>query len=172
MHVSPSLESAMVRKTHIEEMLVEMITPKIREIEERFSRGEPLTQEDINTLLLKSQFNHINHLDEKLDEVAASVIALEQKFMGLEQKFQGLEQKFFTFKAEVIAEIEKRFRDWEKRLGELEARMEKRMGELETRIEAAQVKMQETVLTTVKWYIVGAGVVLVVMKALDLFVGG
>ena len=50
-------------KTRVDDMLIEMIKPKIKEIEEKFSRGEGLQQDDINTLLLKSQYNHINHLD-------------------------------------------------------------------------------------------------------------
>jgi uncharacterized coiled-coil DUF342 family protein len=81
-------------KTKVDDMLLEMITPKVKEIEEKFSRGEGLTQDDINTLLLKSQYNHINHLDMKLDETVASVKELEGKFTGLEGKFTGLEGKF------------------------------------------------------------------------------
>ncbi len=87
-----------MNKTRVDDMLVEMITPKIKEIEEKFSTGKGLNQEDINTLLLKSQYNHINHLDDKLNEVTASVVALENKFDGkfheLENKFVGLENKF------------------------------------------------------------------------------
>lgn len=59
----------MNKQTKIDDMLIEMISPKLKEIEERFSKGEGLSNEDINTLLLKSQFNHINHLDQKLNEV-------------------------------------------------------------------------------------------------------
>ena len=81
-------------KTRVDDMLINMISPKIKEIEEKFSSGEGLNQEDINTLLLKSQYNHINHLDDKLNEVTASVIALENRFVGLENKFVGLENKF------------------------------------------------------------------------------
>ncbi len=81
-------------KTRVDDMLIEMITPKMREIEEKFSRGDGLTQDDINTLLLKSQYNHINHLDKKLNETVESVKALEGKFTGLEGKFTGLEVKF------------------------------------------------------------------------------
>jgi len=77
-------------------MLIEMISPKIKEIEEKFSAGKGLNQEDINTLLLKSQYNHINHLDDKLNEVTSSVIALEGKFVGLENKFGCLENKFVS----------------------------------------------------------------------------
>jgi hypothetical protein len=43
--------------------------------------------------LLKSQYNHINHLDTKLNEVVGSVFALEQKFTHLEKNFSHLEQK-------------------------------------------------------------------------------
>ena len=83
-----------MNKTRVDDMLIEMISPKIKEIEEKFSAGKGLNQEDINTLLLKSQYNHINHLDDKLNEVTASVVALEEKFVGLENKFVGLENKF------------------------------------------------------------------------------
>ena len=83
-----------MNKTRVDDMLIEMIAPKIKEIEEKFSAGKGLNQEDINTLLLKSQYNHINHLDEKLNEVTASVVALENRFVGLENSFVGLENKF------------------------------------------------------------------------------
>ena len=83
-----------MNKTNVDDILIEMISPKVKEIEERFSRGEGLNNEDINTLLLKSQYNHINHLDQRLDEVTASVQGLEEKFVGLEGKFVGLEGRF------------------------------------------------------------------------------
>lgn len=75
-----------MNKTNVDDMLLEMITPKVKEIEEKFSAGEGLTQDDINTLLLKSQYNHINHLDIKLDETVASVKELESRFVLLEEK--------------------------------------------------------------------------------------
>ena len=82
-----------MEKTKVDDMLIEMITPKVKEIEEKFSRGDGLTQDDINTLLLKSQYNHINHLDKKLDETVESVKALENKFELLEQKIEVTIQK-------------------------------------------------------------------------------
>jgi uncharacterized phage infection (PIP) family protein YhgE len=82
-----------MNKTKVDDMLIEMIAPKLKEIEEKFSGGGALTQDDINTLLLKSQYNHINHLDTKLNEVVGSVFALEQKFTHLEKNFSHLEQK-------------------------------------------------------------------------------
>ena len=70
-------------QTKMDDLLIQMISPKINEIEERFSKGEGLKSEDINTLLLKSQFNHINHFDAKLDEVTADVASLKLDFASL-----------------------------------------------------------------------------------------
>ena len=96
-----------MNKTRVDDMLIEMITPKIKEIEEKFSSGKGLNQEDINTLLLKSQYNHINHLDDKLNEVTASVVALEEKFVGLENRFTALENRFELQNEKIEATIQK-----------------------------------------------------------------
>ena len=130
-----------MQKTRVDDMLIEMISPKIKEIEEKFSTGQALTQDDINTLLLKSQYNHINHLDDKLNEVTQSVINLESRF---EKRFGEMETKF--------------------------ANLETKFANLETKFEQAQIRMQQTIITTMKWYIGGAGVVLVLLKALDIAV--
>ena len=60
-----------------------MISPKIKNIEEKFSKGQGLSSEDVITLLLKSQFNHINHLDQKLNEVTNDVANLKVQFESL-----------------------------------------------------------------------------------------
>lgn len=178
-------------KTTVDDMLIEMITPKVREIEDKFSRGDGLTQEDINTLLLKSQYNHINHLDLKLNEVTASVIALEERFDGkfneMEGRFNQLEKRFegkftemehrFTSK---FTELEHRF---DKKFGEMENRfvaMEGRIDVLETKFDLFKAEMlakfeqshsriQQTIISTMKWYIGGAGAVLVLLKAMELW---
>jgi len=80
-------------KTKVDDMLIEMIRPKIEEIEKKFSNNQPLSQDDINTLLLKTQYNHINHLDKKLNETVDFVKGLESKFEKLELKFNYLEEK-------------------------------------------------------------------------------
>ena len=98
-----------MNKTKVDDFLIEMITPKVKEIEEKFSSNEALTQDDINTLLLKSQYNHINHLDIKLDEVVADVASLKGDFKLLEQKveqrFETFEQRFETFEQKIEATI-------------------------------------------------------------------
>ena len=130
-----------MNKTRVDDMLIEMISPKIKEIEEKFSTGQGLDQEDINTLLLKSQYNHINHLDDKLNEVTADVASLKGDFGTLTGEFNTLKGEFNT-----------------------------KFAQLETKFEQAQVKMQETIISTMRWYIGGAGVVLIALKALDIFI--
>jgi predicted nuclease with TOPRIM domain len=134
-----------MNKTKVDDFLIEMITPKIQKIEEKFSKGEGLNLEDVNTLLLKSQYNHINHLDSKLNEVSDSVVRLESKF---NDKFNNLEGKF----------------------NDKFSGLENKFVELEVKFEQAQVKMQDTIISTMRWYIGGAGVVLVLLKSLDLFI--
>ena len=134
-----------MNKTKVDDILIEMITPKITEIENKFSKGEGLNNDDINLLLLKSQYNHINHLDEKLNEVVADNAKLELKF--------------------------------EQRMGSLENKMEQRMGSLENefanlRTEFVNLKtdIQVSINSTMRWYIGGAGAILIALKALDLFI--
>ncbi|KAF3979225.1 MAG: hypothetical protein HFP76_08095 [Methylococcales symbiont of Iophon sp. n. MRB-2018] len=81
-----------LNKTKVDDMLIEMITPKVKEIEEKFGKGEGLTQDDINTLLLKSQYNHINHLDLKLNEAVTDVASLKGEFELLRGEFELLKK--------------------------------------------------------------------------------
>ena len=97
----------MKKNTKIENQLLEMIQPRIQLIENKFSDGKALTDQEVNTLLLKSQFNHINHLDLRLDEVVADVAQLRLDFSGLEGKFQALEARFISFESRMEATIEK-----------------------------------------------------------------
>jgi len=66
-----------------------------------------LNQEDINTLLLKSQYNHINHLDDKLNEVTADVASLKGNFSSLKSDFSSLEGKFDLLNEKIERTIQK-----------------------------------------------------------------
>ena len=96
-------------KTNIEDTLVEMISPKIKNIEEKFSKGQGLSSEDVITLLLKSQFNHINHLDQKLNEVTNDVANLKVQFESLRADVKTQLAEFKTdianFKRDVKSDI-------------------------------------------------------------------
>ena len=147
-----------MNKTRVDDMLIEMISPKIKEIEEKFSAGKGLNQEDINTLLLKSQYNHINHLDDKLNEVTASVVALEEKFDG---KFRELEGKFRELEGKFIG-LENRFIGLENRFTALENKFELQNEKIEATIQKALNKNMMTLIVVL-------GAFLTLSKIIDKF---
>ncbi len=149
-------------------MLLEMIQPKLTEIEERFSRGEGLNGEDVNTLLLKSQFNHINHLDLRLDEVVAGVASLKTDFKQLETKFTGLENKFIG--------LESKFEGLESRLDTkfdaLESRLDAKIDSLiaqfnEFKMEL-RLEIQMAIHKSMKWSIGLLAFIITFLKALEM----
>ena len=162
----------MNHKSKIEDMLLEMIQPKLTEIEERFSRGEGLTGEDVNTLLLKSQFNHINHLDLRLDEVVADVASLKTDFKQLENRFEGLENKFIGLESRL-----------ETKFNALESRLDSKFDALESRIDAKidsliaqfnefkmelRLEIQVAIHKSMKWSIGLLAFIITFLKALEM----
>jgi hypothetical protein len=162
----------MNHKSKIEDMLLEMIQPKLTEIEERFSRGEGLTGEDVNTLLLKSQFNHINHLDLRLDEVVADVASLKTDFKQLETKFVGLENKFDGLESRL-----------ETKFNALESRLDIKFDALESRLDAKidsliaqfnefkmelRLEIQMAIHKSMKWSIGLLAFIITFLKALEM----
>jgi len=153
-----------MNKTRVDDMLIEMISPKISEINEKFSKGEKLTQDDINTLLLKSQYNHINHLDDKLNETVEAVKNLEHKFDKLEQQyksdFESLEQQYKND----FENLELKFDNLRKDFDNLK----KDFDNLETKIEAT---IQKTLNQNINKLIIVVGVFFTIFKIIELFKG-
>ena len=124
-------------KTKVDDMLIEMIRPKLDEIERRFSEGKPLTQDDINTLLLKSQYNHINHLDRRLDEISESVSNLEHKFdLAVQQMNARLDATVQELNAKSDATIQKLNAKSDATVRELNAKFDATVQELNAKFES------------------------------------
>ncbi len=104
-----------MNKSNVDEMLLQMIAHKVRETQEKFSRGEALSSADVNTLLLKSQYNNINHLDEKLNDVTADVSSLKHSFEILDTKVNSrldlFEKHLDTFEKNIDFKIQKAVND-------------------------------------------------------------
>jgi uncharacterized coiled-coil DUF342 family protein len=160
-------KGVMMDKTRVDDMLIEMITPKVKEIEEKFSQGKGLTQEDINTLLLKSQYNHINHLDNKLNEVTASVVALENKF---DEKFSELENKFDGKFSELESKFDGKFSELENRFVGLENRFISLENKFELLNEKIEHSIQKALNKNMVMLIGMMGFFLTLSKALDIFI--
>ena len=107
-----------MKTTNTDTMLIKMITPRLIQIEMKFIHGEELTPKDINTLLLKNQYNHICYLNKKLDKIQTDIASLkinptifqhniEYKFGNLEQKFESLEQKFESLEQKINTSVQR-----------------------------------------------------------------
>ena len=138
-------------KPKVDDMLIQMIQPKLDEIETRFSNGEGLTSEDINTLLLKSQYNHINHLDMKLNEVTADIASLKDDFNGVKGEFTGLKGEFKLLEEKVNKGFELQ---------------EVKMMAFEQRIE---LKISEAINKNMRWSIGLIALIVTVLKLADTF---
>jgi len=171
-----------MNKTRVDDMLIEMISPKISEINEKFSKGETLTQDDINTLLLKSQYNHINHLDDKLNETVEAVKNLEFKFDKLEQHykndFESLEQQYKSDFIKLEQQYKSDFENLELKFDNLRKdfdnlkkdfeNLKKDFSNLETKIEAT---IQKTLNQNINKLIIVVGVFFTIFKIIELFKG-
>lgn len=145
----------MRKNAKIENQLLEMIQPRIQQIENKFSNGEALSDLDVNTLLLKSAFNHISHIEMRLDELAADVAQLRVDFSELEVKFHHLESRFYA--------LEGKFQTLEARFGTLEARFIS----FESKMEAT---IEKTMKSNIKWTLGLMTFCLTLFKIIDLIV--
>ena len=152
----------MRKNTKIENQLLEMIQPRIQLIENKFSNGEALSDQDVNTLLLKSAFNHINHFEMRLDELAADVAQLRLDFSELEVKFHHLESRFYALEGKFHA-LEGKFQTLEARFETLEARFIS----FESRMEAT---IEKTMNSNIKWTLGLMTFCLTLFKIIDLVV--
>jgi acyl carrier protein phosphodiesterase len=145
----------MKKNIRIENQLLEMIQPRIQLIENKFSNGEALTDHDVNTLLIKSAFNHISHLDDRLDAIATDMAQLRLDFCGLEVKFHELEGRFHA--------LEAKFQALEARFETLEARFVS----FESRIEAT---IEKTMKSNIRWTLGLITFTLTIFKIVDMIV--
>ena len=162
-----------MNKTRVDDMLIEMIEPKLQEINEKFSKGDRLTQDDINTLLLKSQYNHINHLDDKLNETVDSVKNLEHRFDNLKKDFNNLELKFENLEIQykkdfenLELKIDNFQKENKKDFERLETQYKKDFEKLETNIEAT---IQKALNKNMMMLVTIIGIFLTIFKVIDLF---
>ena len=141
--MSSNLARRMKKNIKIENQLLEMIQPKIQFIENKFSNGEALTEQDVSTLLIKSAFVQINHLDDRRDAIAADVAQLRLDFIDLAGKFEQLGSR--------IDNLENRLDKLEDRILALEVRFEAFEARFETMEARLQVSIEKAIRTNIRW---------------------
>lgn len=144
-------------RTNIDNTLVEMIDPKIKNIEEKFSKGQGLSSEDVNTLLLKSQFNHINHLDQKLNEVTKDVANLKVQFESLRSDVKTQLAEFKTELAEFKTEI-----------GEFKTEIKTDFANLKTDFANLNVSLHKAINKNMQWSIGIIAFIVTALKVIDM----
>ncbi|MBI4645864.1 MAG: hypothetical protein HY738_04525 [Bacteroidia bacterium] len=133
----------MEEKKRVEDTIMEMLEPKVKEIQKRFSEGEKLSFQDFNLLLLKTQYNPLNHLDEKLDQTDADVANLKIDFANLRGEFAGLK-------------------------GELKAEFAGLRGDFKALEQNIEAKIQKTIVMNMKWTIGSIAFLVTILKLLEL----
>jgi chromosome segregation ATPase len=157
----------MKKNTKIESQLLEMIQPRIELIEKKFAKNEALTDQDVITLIVKSQSNHISHLDQRLDDVAADIAQLRNDFTKLIVKFATLEARFEALEAKFEA-LEAKFEALEAKFDALETKINARFETLEAKIEA---KIEQTINKNIRWFLGIITFSLTLIKIIDLLIG-
>ena len=155
-----------MQDTRVDDMLIEMISPKVKEIEEKFSAGKGLNQEDINTLLLKSQYNHINHLDMKLNEVTADVAALRNEFSSLKN---SVNNQISTLRSDVNTQISTLRNDVNTQISTLRNDFLSLKGEFKLLKEELEHSIQKGVNKSMMILILAMGFFLTLSKVIEKF---
>ena len=182
-----------MNKTNVDDVYIDMISKEAEKIADKFSDNGSLSSDQIHTLVLKTQYNHINHLDQKLDEVTKSVKDLEHKFdlsqVEIGNKFLDMQNKFSEMNlqndkqfadmqnqfSEMNLQNDKRFSDMDakndKRFSDMDAKNDKRFSDMEHRFDKFEVSVKseinQAIITQTKWFIGSAGVIIVLLKVLD-----
>jgi len=76
--------------TKMDDIILESLKPQVEGIKKNLASGGGLSHEDIITLTLYTQGNHINHIDMRMDALCEDFSALREDVNG---KLSGLEVK-------------------------------------------------------------------------------
>ncbi|MCL2208248.1 MAG: hypothetical protein FWB90_09210 [Fibromonadales bacterium] len=94
--------------TKMDDVILESLKPQVEEIKKRIAGGGGLSHEDIITLTLYTQGNHINHLDMRMDSLCEDFSSLRTDFATLRadiyEKMSEL-QTSFTKMTAIIGSI-------------------------------------------------------------------
>ena len=147
----------MEKKEKVEDTIMEMLKPKVKEIQKRCSEGEKLSFQDFNLLLLKTQYNHLNHLDDKLDQAVAEVSSLKIDFADLRGEFAVLK-----------GELKADFADLRGEFAALRGEFAALRSDFKVLEEKIESKIQKTIVTNMKWTIGSIAFLVTILKLLEL----
>jgi len=65
-----------------------MLQPRLSDISTRFAQEGKISTDDVHTLLLQSQYNHINHLDDEITLIRTEMVDIRQEFQDLRHEMK------------------------------------------------------------------------------------
>ena len=93
--------------TKMDDVILESLKPQVEEIKKKLASGGGLSHEDIITLTIYTQGNHVNHVDMRMDALCADFSTLREDFSALRAGFAGLEGKVESKIAGLETKIER-----------------------------------------------------------------
>ncbi len=88
-------------KEDIDNYLLQAIEPEVKKALEKLKKRQALRLQDIMVLLLKSQFNHIQHIDKEQTILKNEFRKLKEDFNKLRLDFQELRNEFVVHKKDI-----------------------------------------------------------------------
>ena len=102
------------------DILLKFLDNKAREAEEEVTQKGVLSDDKAIPLILKTQFNHIAHLetavDQKFDQVDKRFEQVDKRFEQVDRRFEQIRAEFRTEIGEVKTEMNRRFERMERHL--------------------------------------------------------
>ena len=87
------------------EILLKFLDKKCRDAEREIAEKGTLSDENAIPLLLKTQFNHIAHLDEELTNLRQ---IMDRRFEQVDKRFEEMERRFMSMENRFV-EMERQF---------------------------------------------------------------
>jgi len=88
--------------TKMDDVILESLKPQVEGIKKNLASGGGLSHEDIITLTLYTQGNHINHIDMRMDTLCEEFSALREDVNG---KLSEFDNKLLRLEASVDCKI-------------------------------------------------------------------
>ncbi len=108
------------------EIFMKFLDRKVKEAEEEITKTGILSDDKAIPLMLKTQFNHIAHLEESMDgEFGHIRLQFKEIKKEMDERFKEVE---FQFK-EIHKEMDGRFKEVDQRFERLEEKFERRFDE-------------------------------------------
>jgi methyl-accepting chemotaxis protein len=111
---------------------------KVKEAEEEITQKGVLSDDKAIPLMLKTQFNHIAHLEESVDSEFGNI---RQQFKEIDQRFEQVDQRFeqvnqrFEQVNQRFEQVNQRFEQVNQRFDRMEEKFERRFEHLEERLD-------------------------------------